>query len=256
MFRPRVVPVLTISDNNLVKTFNFKNPRYIGDPINAIKIFNEKEVDELIIIDIDATKKNIEPNYSLIEDMCSECFMPLVYGGGIKNIEQARRIFSLGIEKICIQSIAFSNSNFIKDLNNEFGKQSIILSMDLKKDLFKKYRFYNNKTKRCEKFNYINKVQNLIDLGVGELLINSVNKDGSMSGPEKELIQEFRQNIDIPLIYIGGISSLEDIQNAVKAGANAIGASSFFIFYGPHKAVLLTYPSYDKIEEIFFGSNH
>ncbi len=256
MLKPRIIPVLTLIEGNLVKTKKFKNPQYIGDPINAIRIFNEKEVDELIIIDINASKKNIPPNYRLIEDMCSECFMPLVYGGGIKNIEQARKIFSLGIEKICIQSGILDNPKFIEDLYSEFGKQSVILSLDFKKDWFKKYKLFCTRSMKFYQSDLFERINNLINQGVGELLITSINKDGSMTGPELDLITTVRKNIKIPLIYLGGISKLEDIENSIKAGANAVAAGSFFIYYGPHKAVLLTYPSNIMIEEIFKNINY
>jgi cyclase len=250
MLKNRIIPCLLLKNNGLVKTTKFKYPKYIGDPINAIKIFNEKEVDELMVIDITASKENRGPNFELIEQFASECFMPLAYGGGIKSLAQAKQLFACGVEKICLQSSILENPMLIKELSNIFGSQSIMISIDIKKDLFGNYRLFNSLIGKTINFNWLNILNNLISFGAGEVVINSVDKDGTLGGPDLELIKIASSHIEVPLIYIGGISSLKDISNCLEAGANAIAAGSFFVYQGPHRAVLITYPSYSDISSI------
>ncbi len=248
---PRLIPIIQIVNQDMVKTVQFKDPSYIGDPINAVKIFNEKEVDELIVQDIFASKENREPNYALIEELAGECFMPLAYGGGIHSIEQAQHIFSLGVEKICVQSKALQCPKFVKELADIFGSQSIIVSLDAKKDWLSRSRPYWSLADKFLSKSLKELLTEFVDLGAGEILLNSVNRDGSLSGPDLELISTAAAEIDIPLIALGGVSSLMDIRAAVDAGANAVAAGSFFSFYGPHRAVLITYPVYTDLQELF-----
>lgn len=250
MLRNRVIPIILIDGNRCFKTYKFKSKKYIGDPINIIKIFNEKEVDEIIVLDINSSKYNQEPNYKLIEEMASECFMPMSYGGGIKNIYQAKRLFSLGIEKLSLQNAYLQNMNFISELSNEFGSQSIICSIDIKKNFFGKYRMYdscNQKIKIVQIKKYIKQIENA---GAGELLLNAVDRDGTLRGQDLTLIREISSFISIPLISAGGISSLSDIKNSINYGADAVAAGAFFCFYGVHKAVLISYPKYKKLQKI------
>ncbi len=251
MLLNRVIPCLLLSGHGLVKTTRFSNPKYIGDPVNAIKIFNEKEVDELLVLDIDASKNKSEPNYSLIEEFAGECFMPLCYGGGIKNISQASQLFRLGVEKISIQSSAIEDISIITKIAEKFGSQSIVVSIDIKKTLFKSYKLYNaSMEKTINKrmwTDYLKEVQNA---GAGEVLINSVDRDGTMKGMDLDLIRSASQILDIPLISMGGIGSMDDIKSAIDAGANAVAAGSYFVFHGPHRAVLITYPQYNDIEKL------
>lgn len=251
MLQNRLIPVLTIDDTSLVKTIKFKNPRYVGDPLNAVKIFNEKEVDELMFLDITASKNNKEPNFSLIKDISGECLMPLTYGGGVSNLEQARKIFSLGVEKICIQSAAINNPKFLTEIVDNFGSQSVILSIDLKRDFLNKPRIYNYIKGKKLRQKWIEFIKSFVDLGIGELLINSVDNDGMMNGPDLEIISTVRNETNIPIISLGGVSSMQDIKRLIQSGASAVAAGSFFTFYGPHKAVLLTYPDYDQIKNLF-----
>ena len=247
----RLIPALLLKNGGLVKTVKFKNPSYVGDPINTIRIFNEKEVDEIIVIDIDASRQKKEPNFKLIEEFAGECFMPLTYGGGIKNITQAKKLFSLGVEKICLQSAAFHNREFISELVNTFGSQSIVLSIDIKKNFWKEPKIFLEGKFVKSNHSCISIIQEIISLGIGEILLNSVDQDGTLSGPDIEIISKVSKNIDIPLIALGGISSLSDIKKCLLGGASAVAAGSFFVYHGPHKAVLINYPEYKVIREIF-----
>jgi len=250
MLKNRVVPVLLLENEGLVKTTKFKNPVYIGDPINAIRIFNDKEVDELIVLDIEASRLNNEPNYNFIEQFASECFMPLCYGGGIKTVKQAKKIFSLGVEKISIQSEAYANVDFISQLANQFGNQSIVVSIDIKKNWRGNYLIYSSRTKKTLKLGWREFLKIIVEAGAGEVLINSVDKDGSLSGMEFDLINEACNIVNVPIIASGGMSCLDDIKMAVELGASAVAAGAFFVFTGPRKAVLITYPNYKDLEEL------
>jgi len=245
---PRLIPVILIDGDRAVKTTKFKNKIYIGDPVNIIKVFNEKEVDELVVIDIEATKKRAKPDYEMIERLASECFMPLTYGGGISDIGEADRIFSLGVEKISIQSAVFKKSNFISECAHKFGNQSMVLSLDIKKNIFGKYQVYDSSKNISIKGNWKKIIKEYINMGFGEIMVNSVDRDGLMKGLDYNLISQVSEFIDIPLISVGGVSSLEDINRGLDCGSDAIAAGSFFIFHGPHKAVLISYPDTSKIK--------
>lgn len=246
---------MLLSGNGLVKTVRFKNPKYIGDPINTIRIFNDKEVDELMVLDITASKNQIEPNYAMIEQIAGECFMPLAYGGGVKTVEQAKRIFSLGVEKICLQNGALDDSGLVTALANKFGSQSVMVSIDIKKNWLGKPQIYNSAKGLFIKGDWLEQSLRLVDAGAGEVLLNAVDKDGTLSGPDLLLIQKLSQSLNVPLIAIGGISSLGDIKAAINAGASAVAAGAFFVYHGPHRAVLITYPKYSDLEAFFKKEN-
>jgi len=251
MLKHRVIPALLLKNAGLVKTLQFKNPKYVGDPINAIRIFNEKEVDELMVLDITASKEQREPNYALIEQFAGECFMPLAYGGGIKTVAQAQQLFSLGVEKVCIQSAAIDNPRLITELAEQFGSQSIIVSVDIKRNWLGNAQLYNATTGKTLAGVWQTQLKTLVAAGAGEVLLNAVDKDGTLSGSDLELIRQARQHLEVPLVAVGGISSLSDIKAAVDAGASAVAAGAFFVFHGPHRAVLITYPKYHELENLF-----
>ena len=237
--------------NGLYKTYKFNKPKYVGDPINAVRIFNEKEVDEIMLLDIEASKKNREPNYDLLKKFASECFMPLTYGGGIDNMYKAEKIFSLGVEKISIQTAALSNIEFLQDLVKNFGSSSIIFSIDVKKNFLGQQRIYSHATKMpLINFNIDNSLKIAKEAGVGEILFNSVDLDGTLLGQDLNLIKYISNQIDIPLISLGGVGSINDIQQSFQAGAQGVGVGSFFVFYGPHKAVLITYPDKKTLKNL------
>lgn len=245
MLHPRIIPCLLVQSKGLVKTVKFKDPKYVGDPINAVKIFNEKEVDELIVLDIDVTRENREPDYDMIENLAIECRMPFCYGGGIKTVEQAKRIFSLGVEKIAISSVAIENPDVVSDMASQVGTQSVVVVLDIKKKLFGgKYEIYIDNGKRAtnlDPFDYVVKMQNL---GAGEIVINSIDQDGSMSGFDLNLIEQIRDRIDIPITVLGGAGSMSNIGKVIQAHGNiGVAAGSLFVFKGKYRAVLINYPS-------------
>lgn len=251
MLQKRIIPCLLLHKGGLYKTEKFKKPNYLGDPINAIKIFNEKEVDELIFLDIDVSVENKEPNYNLIDAIASECFMPLCYGGGVKTIEQMRKIYSLGVEKISLSSQAILNPNLIKEAALLFGSQSIVLTLDIKKDIWGKNKIFiknGKKNTKIDPLDFIKKIQNL---GAGELVINSIDNDGSMKGYDELFLANARQNTNLPIIALGGCGSLEHIESLFKnTGINAAACGSFFVYQGSLKGILISYPPYAKIQKL------
>ncbi len=245
MLYPRIIPCLLVHNKGLVKTTKFKEPKYVGDPINAVKIFNEKEVDELIVLDIDASAKKQEPDYKMIENIAVECRMPLCYGGGIKNVEQAQRIFNLGVEKISVSSLAIENPSMINKIAERVGNQSMVVVLDVKKKMLSnKYEIliHNGTTNtKIDPFDFAKEMQNA---GAGEIVINSIDKDGTMSGYDLNLINKMREMISIPMTILGGASSLDNIGELIKAnGIIGASAGSLFVFKGKYKAVLINYPT-------------
>lgn len=241
-----------LQDNGLVKTVNFKNPKYVGDPINAVKIFNEKEVDELAIFDIDATAKGLEPNYNLIERIANQSRMPLCYGGGVKTIEQAQKIFGLGIEKIALSSAVLQNPELITKIADRVGAQSIIVVLDVKKKLFGSYEVFTHNGKKATGINPFDFVAKAQQLGAGEIIINSIDQDGVMKGYDMMLIDKIRERISVPLTVLGGAGSLSDIEKVIqKHKIIGVAAGSLFVFKGVYKAVLINYPTKAEKENIY-----
>jgi imidazole glycerol-phosphate synthase subunit HisF len=244
MLRPRIIPCLLVKDKGLVKTVNFKNPKYVGDPINAVRIFNEKEVDELMVIDIDATADNREPDYKMIENLAAECRMPLCYGGGVKTVEQAQRIFSLGVEKIAISSAAIENISLISDIAKVVGTQSVIVVIDVKKKLLGGYEVCTHNGKKKTGKDPVEFAKQVQKLGAGEIVVNSIDNDGVMKGFDFMIIDKIRQAVTIPMTVLGGAGSLEDISKVIeKYKIIGVSAGSLFVFKGVYKAVLINYPS-------------
>jgi cyclase len=251
MLRQRVIPVLLLNGRSLVKTQKFRQPKYIGDPVNAIRIFNDKEVDEIIFLDISASKTGAAPNFDLIKIIASECFMPLTYGGGIAKVEHASRLFEIGAEKVCIQTAALSSPSLVTQIAMRYGSQSVVVSIDIKHDWFGKPRLYKSAVGGLRKDHWIEMIKVLVEAGAGEVVLNSVDRDGTLKGPDLSLIRTAANAIQVPLIALGGVASLADIRAAVDAGASAVAAGSYFVFHGPHKAVLLTYPNSSELENLF-----
>jgi cyclase len=235
---------LLIKNKGLVKTVNFKSPKYVGDPINAVRIFNEKEVDELIVLDIDATAQNRAPDFKVVEDLAGECRMPLCYGGGVKTIEDAVRIFSLGVEKIAISSHAVEKPSFISDLAERVGTQSVVVILDVKKDLKGRYELLiRNGTRQTGK-DPVQLAREFEKLGAGEIVINSIDNDGVMKGYDLELLEKVRQAVGVPMTAMGGAGSLNDIAQLIaKFGIVGAAAGSLFVFKGVFRAVLINYPN-------------
>lgn len=246
----RIIPCLLLDQGALVKTINFKKPNYIGDPINAVKIFNDKYVDELSILDIGATASNTPPSIDMIQRIASEAFMPVSYGGGITNIEQIRAVLRAGIEKVIIGTAAFKNPELIRKASNEFGSQSIVVSVDIRKKLWKGYQVYVRNGKLKTGFSHIEYAKKMESNGAGELLVNDIDSEGTMSGYNIGLFKEVAGAVDIPVIANGGAKNAEDLLDVIKkADVSAAAAGSLFVYFGPNKAVLINYP-HKRLREI------
>lgn len=254
MLKHRVIPCLLLSNGGLVKTTKFAKPVYVGDPINAIRIFNDKEADELMVLDISASREGREPEYALIEQFAGECFMPLCYGGGIRTMEQARRLLSLGVEKVCLQTAAYRDPTIVTQIAERGGSQAVLVSVDVKRNWLGRPKLFAAATGKTLDDPWIGRLQALVDAGAGEVVLNAVDRDGTMTGMDLELIREASSSVGVPLIALGGAGSLGDIKDAVTAGASAVAAGAFFVFHGPHRAVLITYPPYDELERLFAAS--
>jgi imidazole glycerol-phosphate synthase subunit HisF len=241
-YEKRVIPVLLLKDNELSKSVRFKKFKYIGDPINAVRIFNEKEVDELVVIDTDSSKKNSKPNFYLLERIAREAFMPMAYGGGLNNLDDVRRIIKLGYEKVIINSFALKKPEFIKEISRVSGSQSTLVCVDIKKNFFGKYSIYDHSKGVLVKKDLKNHIDQMIDNGAGEIIINSVDKDGTYEGYDLELLKNYGMDLAVPLIACGGAGSMEDVKEVLDNDyVSAAAAGSIFVFHGPHRAVLINY---------------
>jgi len=252
MLRPRIIPSLLLHDKGLVKTVNFKSPKYVGDPINAVRIFNEKQVDELAFFDIDATVLNKEPDYVLIEKLALQSRMPLCYGGGVKTIDQAKKIFALGVEKIALSSAVIQNTQLVTKIADRVGSQSVIVVLDIKKKLLGGYEIYTHNGKKATGINPVIFAKEMEKLGAGEIILNSIDQDGVMKGYDLNLIDRISETVSIPLTVLGGAGSLSDMEKVIKKhGVIGVAAGSLFVFKGPYKAVLINYPSQIEKNNIF-----
>lgn len=249
--RNRIIPILLLNDGYLYKGRKFKDHTYIGDPINAVRIFNEKEVDELVFFDICATYNNLLPNYSMLRDIASECFMPLAYGGGIVSLEIIRELNKIGIEKVIINTGAVRNPEFVKSAVNYFGSSSIVVSIDAKKNLFGNYRVHINSGKEKTNLCPIEWAVRLEKMGVGEIIVNSIDKDGTFSGYDWELVNSVVKSVNIPVVAAGGASCLLDLSKMCTQYNASAAAGSLFVFQGKHNAVLISYPSQEEIACLF-----
>ncbi len=249
MLKTRVMPCLLSNDGRLVKTVKFKNPSYIGDPINAIKIYNGKEVDELILVDIAATVEHRAPSFDIIEEVACECFMPFTYGGGIKNLDDIKNIFSLGVEKVAINSNAADDPEFIGKAAGLFGSQSIVASIDVKKTLMGKYIVHSHSGRKSTKMDPVSYAKKMEKMGAGEILLNSIDRDGAMDGYDIALIKEVVDAVNIPVIALGGAGCVDDLTRAVKdGGASAVAAGSMLVYQGKNLGVLINFPARDELE--------
>jgi cyclase len=249
MYRSRVIPVLLCNiEGSLVKTKQFKKPVYVGDPINAVKIFNDKEVDELIFLDITATAQGRKPNLNYIKDIATEAFMPLCYGGGLQHLEDISAVIKCGIEKVCINSYLSQDINLLSKCADKFGSSATVASIDVKKDFWGKYRVVvRNGEKQISK----TPVEFAIEVaakGAGEIMLNAGDRDGVMNGFDLQLINEISKVVDIPVIACGGAGTIQHLKEGIEAGASAVAAGSMFVFQGKHRAVLISYPSQDELK--------
>jgi imidazole glycerol-phosphate synthase subunit HisF len=251
MLRPRITPCLLVHDGGLVKTVRFQEPKYVGDPINAVKIFNEKEADELMVLDIDATTRGAEPNFRLIAQFAAECRMPLCYGGGVKTVEQAKRIVGLGVEKVAISAAALAEPHLIATIATAVGSQSVVVVLDVRKSARGDYEVWTHNGSRRTGRAALETARQVCELGAGEIVVNSIDQDGRMQGYDLELAAQMRAAVRVPMTVLGGAGSLQDIRKLLeKCGVIGAAAGSLFVFKGPYRAVLINYPSPAQKEEL------
>lgn len=240
MLIPRVIPCLLLKGSGLVKTVRFAEPKYVGDIINAVRIFNDKEVDEICILDITAQPGRI--NWDLVGKTASEAFMPMCYGGGVTSVDDVKRLLKAGIEKVSINSAAHDNARLIEMAAKEVGSQSIVASIDVKKSLLGKYLVVSHGGKRKQSTDPVTWAKSVERAGAGEILLTSVDRDGTQTGYDLDLVQKVAAAVRIPVIASGGAGKVQHFSEAIRAGASAVAAGSLFVFHGPHRAVLITYP--------------
>lgn len=254
MLRPRIIPCLLVHQGGLVKTVDFQNPKYVGDPINAVKIFNEKEADELIVLDIDATAKSAEPDYRMIGNLAAECRMPLCYGGGVRTPEQAKRIIALGVEKVAMSAAAVEDPSLVSRTADAVGRQSVVVVLDVRKKsgLFSKgYEIFTRNGKAAQRTDPFELARRMQEAGAGEIVVNSIDRDGQMKGYDLQLAARMRRELRVPLTVLGGAGSHRDIE-ALLGECGVVGASagSLFVFKGPYRAVLINYPNPEQKDGI------
>ena len=251
MYRSRVIPCLLLSDSGLVKTVKFATPTYVGDPINAVRIYNDKEVDELVLLDISATRANREPPFEMVREIAAECFMPLTYGGGVRSIEQMDRLFSSGVEKVCLNTEVIRTPQLVEKAALRFGTQSVMVSIDVRKNWLGRYRVWSDGGRRDSGLDPVEHAKRMVDLGAGEILVQSIDRDGTMAGYDLDLVRQITSNVSVPVVACGGAGKLEDLSKVVHdAGAAAAAAGSLFVFHGKHRAVLISYPTQRELAAV------
>jgi len=251
MLRTRVIPCLLLKNRGLVKTISFADPKYVGDPINAVRIFNEMEVDELILLDIEASKNGTPPDFELVQDIISEAFMPIAYGGGIRRAEEAQRLVSLGVEKVVVNSAALRNRSLVHEISEKLGASSTVVAVDVKKDWLGRYRVYDAPAGKTTDQDPLTYIREAITGGAGEIFVNDVAREGTGKGYDIDLIRTLAPEISVPLIVCGGAGMLEHFRKAADAGASAVAAGSMFVYMGRHRAVMINYPPQRTLEGIF-----
>jgi cyclase len=248
MGRVRIIPVLLLSKGGLYKTIKFQKAQYVGDPINAVKIFNEKEADELVLLDFTASKEKREIDFKKISEIAGEAFMPMAYGGGIHNFDDAKKVFDVGFEKVVLNSTLFSNLNLIEKIAEVYGAQAVVGSIDVKKNLFGQYKVFSHSGTINTGHDPVDWVKKLELSGIGEIIINSIERDGTWEGYDKMLIEKIAYSVNVPVIACGGAGSTDDFKKAVHAGASAVAAGSMFVYQKKGMGVLVNFPSNFKLE--------
>lgn len=251
MIRPRIIPALLLQGQGLVKTVKFKDPTYLGDPINIVRIFNDKEVDELVFLDITATNENRPPAFDRLANITSECFMPLGYGGGIRNMDDIKKLLSIGMEKVILNTVAVEDPSLVRSAADHAGSSSVVISMDVKKNLLGKYEVQIRSGKKNTGLDPVRHAVEMERSGAGEIFVNSIDRDGTMKGYDIELIRRVSGAVSIPVVACGGAGKLQDLADAINiGGASAAAAGSFFVFQGPLRGVLISYPSQNDLRRI------
>jgi cyclase len=251
MRRVRIIPILLLREGGVVKSVQFKKHVYVGDPINAVKIFNEKGVDEICILDIDATAKRRGPDLDLIGSIASEAFMPLSYGGGLTTVDQMKAVMQQGVEKIVLNSAALDRPELVSEAARVFGSQSVVVSIDAKRGLFGGYKAHGQNGTKASPLDPVAHAKRMEQAGAGEIVLCSIDRDGTFKGYDLELVSSVAHAVDIPVVACGGAASVGDFALAVKAGASALAAGSMFVFVGKHRAVLINYPREQELQKLF-----
>lgn len=251
MLRNRIIPCLLLRNESLVKTVNFKKPSYIGDSINTVRIFNELEVDELVFLDIMATREKRGPNFQILQEISNECFMPLAYGGGIRNLDDIKKIFKIGFEKIAINSYAMENPSFVTEVANVFGSQSIIGSIDVRKNFWGKYEVITHCGTKKQRISPVDWAKRLEELGVGEIFLTAIHQEGTWNGYDIELIKLINDTVNIPIIANGGAGNLDHIHQAIHQGnVSAVALGSMVVYQNKGMGVLVSFPDKEKLEKV------
>lgn len=251
MIRPRVIPALLLKGQGLVKTVKFKDPKYLGDPINIVKIFNDKEVDELIFLDITATNEKRRPLFETLSKITSECFMPLGYGGGIRSLDDVKTLLNLGIEKVILNAIAVENPAFVTEVADYAGSQAVVVSMDVKKGFLGKYEVVTHSGKTGAGLDPVRHALEMEKRGAGELFVNSIDRDGMMQGYDLDLVRRVADAVNIPVVACGGAGNIQHLAEVIQqGGASAVAAGSMFVFQGPLRGVLISYPSQEELRRV------
>ena len=250
MLQSRVIPCLLLKNRGLVKGMHFKEHQYVGDPINAVRIFNDKEVDEIAFLDITATNENKEPDYELIKDIATECFIPFSYGGGIRKLDHAAKLFTLGVERVILNSAAAEDPSLVNSISNAYGAQSVIVSVDVRRTRENNFEVFTHSGRKARKVGLIDYVKSMEEAGAGEILLTSIDRDGTLKGLDIELLNLISKEVTIPVIISGGAATIGDLKVAFDHGASAVGAGAMFVYYGKHRAVLITYPTQAELKQV------
>lgn len=250
MIKPRVIPALLLKGQGLVKTVKFKEPKYLGDPINIVRIFNDKEVDELVLLDITATPEKRGPQFDLLKNIASEAFIPLAYGGGIRSMDDVKKLLSIGIEKLIMNTSAVETPSLVREVADHAGSQAAVVSMDVKKGLLGKYEVFTHCGQKKTGLDPVKHAVEMERMGVGEILINSIDRDGTMQGYDVDLVRKVADAVSVPVVACGGAGNLSHVSEVIKQGhASAAAAGSIFVFQGPLRGVLISYPTPKELRE-------
>ena len=251
MIQARVIPALLLKGQGLVKTIKFKNPRYLGDPINVVRIFNDKEVDEIVLLDITATPEKRGPHFEMLKNIASEAFIPLAYGGGIRSMDDVYTLLGIGIEKLILNTSAVENPALVHEIADHAGSQAVVVSMDVKKNFLGKYEIFTHCGQKKTGLDPVKHAVEMEKMGAGEIFVNSIDRDGMMQGYDIDLVKKIADAVSVPVVVCGGAGNLNDVAKVIKQGhASAAAAGSIFVFQGPLRGVLISYPAYQELKKL------
>ena len=251
MIQARVIPALLLRGQGLVKTVKFKDPKYLGDPINVVRIFNDKEVDEIVLLDITATPEKRGPHFEMLKNIASEAFIPLAYGGGICSMDDVHTLLGIGIEKLILNTSAVENPALVREIADHAGSQAVVVSMDVKKNFLGKYEIFTHCGQKKTGLDPVKHAVEMEKMGAGEIFVNSIDRDGMMQGYDIDLVKKIADAVSVPVVACGGAGNLNDVAKVIKQGhASAAAAGSIFVFQGPLRGVLISYPAYQELKKL------